>query len=296
MNGRTAATLHAQRQRLTGTRDLATVRHGGSRGLRSALVLTDLICCFVGWIGVEGLLETTTTMTSGTARPIVVVVTPVITVLVIAYNKLYQARQCAIRARETAALFRSCMYGGVALWIIASRYRDLDLRIESLIAGQTASFALVLLGRAGYRALLLRARKFGKIRRKVVLVGTGDEAKELEDLFNRDLGLGYLAVGVVGDRAEAKQQGFLAPYYGTLLEAAKAARELGASGAVIAATSSSMSQRNEVIRLLLEAEVHVQISGGLIGLPSNRVSANPISPSWAAFHLEPERERFRRAS
>ena len=285
--------VQTQPYRLTKTSDVATVRHGGSRGLRNALVLMDLLGCFVAWVGVEALL-TDTTSRLGSSKLLVALVTPVITVVVIASNKLYQARQCTVRGKETSGLFRSCTYGGVLLWGVASRYRDLDLRIGSLIAGQSGAFVMVLAGRVCYRAVLLRARRFGKFQRTVVLVGTGDEAKELEDLISRDLGLGYTAVGVVGDLEEAAQKGFRSPYRGTVLEAAEVARELGASGAIIAATSSSMSQRNEVIRRLLDAGMHIQISGGLIGLPSNRVSANPINSSWAAFHLEPIRERFRR--
>ena len=54
---------------------------------------------------------------------------------------------------------------------------------------------------------------------------------------------------------------------------------------IVGASSLSFRELNHVVRTLLDADIHVQVSGGLLGFDSSRLRANPIGRE-AAFYLE----------
>jgi FlaA1/EpsC-like NDP-sugar epimerase len=275
--------------------------NGGSKGLRNVLVLTDFAASLSAWVLLAWLLGSKEYQRDLWSGYFALLVVPASTSVVIATNKLYKARQCVVRSSETAGLFRSTTFGGISAWLLTSKFPSLDWKIGHLFAGQLLSFLLLVAGRAAYRAGLHSARSKGRFLRPIVLVGAGDEGKALEELFRRQPGLGYSVIGIVGDKREANRNAFSCPYLGPIESAGRAAKQSGASGVVIASTAVSMTERNELIRSLLGNEIHVQISGGLLGMASNRLRPNPIGKSWAAFSLDPNgeepwHERFRRAS
>ena len=258
----------------------------GSRRLRWLLVFGDLLALCLAWPLATLLTESDQpgeffSRTRAGFLPFQVAITWAL----IASNKLYRSRVCSVRSVETAALIRACVLAGVASYLIAPRVEAEDLHLGTLVVGQFFAFMFVLLGRTTYRSMLRRARRDGRFVRPVVLVGTGDEAYELLRLMADEPELGYSVVGLIGDRPSTDGRTFSVPYLGPTSEAVAIMRSHNVYGAIVGASSLSFHELNETVRSLLEADIHVQVSGGLLGFDASRLRANPIGRE-AAFYLE----------
>lgn len=252
-----------------------------SQRLRALLLVADVIATAAAF-GLTGALLDRRFDAGGLAS--FAALGTAVTISFIALSKLYLARVCSLRALETAALLRASLLSGVVLALIQDRF-GLAETAWTLLCAQVVAFVTVLIGRALYRSSLRRARRNGRFMRRVVLVGTGDEAFELSRLLHDEPELGYEVVAVVGDRAEALRRGFRVSVAGSVDDAVAVVRRTGAGGAIIGASSVSFRELNRVVRDLLQAGVHVQISGGLAGIAAGRFRTNPIGRE-AAFYLE----------
>ena len=258
----------------------------GSWWLRWMLLAHDATACAAAWvaacmIGVDRNAPSIWSRSRVGFLPVVVGAN----VLLIASNRLYRSRECSIRAVETAALLRACISGGLLMWLVAGRYGARSLHATRLAGGQVLAVGAIAIGRALYRAVLRRARRHGRFTRPVVIVGTGDEAYELQHLLIQEPELGYSVVGVVGRAHEFEQRRFAAPLLGGVTDSVAVVRRTGATGVIVGASSLSFRELNDVVRSLLEAGVHVQLSGGLLGFDSSRLRASPIGRE-SFFYLE----------
>ncbi len=259
---------------------------GGSRRLRWALVASDVLATAVPWCIVSLLNgnETSSSLLSMSRIGYLPVIVALTTAMLVT-GKLYRARMCSIRAVETAGIIRACGYAGVAGWFVADRLGADELRIGSVLLAQSLAFVFIVLGRMAYRAILRGARRDGRFTRTVALIGSGDEAYELQKLLADEPELGYRVVGVIGRAHEAAERPFTVPYLGVTADAVGILERHHVSGVVIGASSLSFRELNDVVRNLLDAGIHVQVSGGLLGVDSSRLRANPIGRE-AAFYLE----------
>jgi exopolysaccharide biosynthesis polyprenyl glycosylphosphotransferase len=258
----------------------------GSRRLRSALVVGDLLALCAAW-PLACLIVSPARGESFSSRshlfflPIFVAIQWVL----IATNKLYRSRVCSVRAVETAALLRALALACVGAYLVAPRLRAYNVRPTALVVATVFAFAFVFVGRTAYRASLRRARRLGHFTRPVVLIGTGDEAYELLQLMTDEPELGYNVLGVVGRAHEMAERSFSVPYLGPTSDAVRIVREANATGAIVGASSLSFRELNNTVRSLLDAGIHVQVSGGLLGFDASRLRSNPIGRE-AAFYLE----------
>ena len=207
-----------------------------------------------------------------------------VTIGSIAANKLYRARVCSVRALETATLLRANV---IALVVLAALRNKLlpELRVRHLMWAQLMAFVGVLIARSLYRKVLQRARRVGRFMRAVVVVGTGDEGFEMLRLLQDEPELGYDVRGVVGDRANYDRLHFTVPYLGDTDSVVEAVQRAGATGAILGVSALDFRELNRVVRALLTARIHVQVSGGLVGIAAGRLRSNPIGRE-AAFYLE----------
>ena len=259
---------------------------GGSRRLRWALIASDVLSIATAWalvaaVDTNGAQSGLFSMSRLGYTPIIVS----LTVAMLVTGKLYRARMCSVRAVETAGILRACAYSGIAGWFVAERLGADALHIRTVLASQAIAFFLIVVGRMGYRAMLRRARRVGRFTRTVVLIGTGDEAYELQKMLADEPELGYRVVGVIGRANEVLERPFTVPYLGSTTDAVSILEHHRVTGVVIGASSLSFQELNKVVRNLLDAGVHVQVSGGLLGVDSSRLRANPIGRE-AAFYLE----------
>ncbi len=258
----------------------------GSRRLRAALVAGDVLGVTLAWC------LTTLTGSSASGRSWFsmqrfgfVPVMLALTLALLVTGKLYRARMCSVRAVETAGIVRAGATSGIGGWLIADRLGASNLSLGRVLWTQALAVLFIFLGRMTYRALLRRARRDGRFTRSVLLIGTGDEGYELHKMLADEPELGYRVVGIVGRAHEVEDRHFNVPYLGAAGDAPAIAREHGVSGVIIGASSLSFRELNHVVRSLLDADIHVQVSGGLLGVDSSRLRANPIGRE-AAFYLE----------
>ena len=256
----------------------------GNRWLRRLLVFSDSVGITFAW------LLTSITMLSRDPwlsrsklgfLPVVLAVT----LATIAGAKLYKARVCSVRAVETATLIRASALASTGCWLIAGRVGADAVQVSSALVSGALTFAFVMAFRTLYRAALESARSEGRFTRAVLLVGTGDEAYELERMIADEPELGYRVVGVVGRAAEAAERKFVAPCIGSIADVVDLARAVGVNGVIIGSSSLGFRELNHTVRELLDAGIHVQVSGGLLGINASRLRSNPIGRE-AAFYLE----------
>lgn len=258
----------------------------GSRRLRAALVAGDVLGVTIAWA-----ITTSTTTSAAEGRLLsmqrfgFVPVMLGLTMALLVSGRLYRARMCSVRAVETAGIVRAGAMSAVGGWLIAERLGATNLSLARVLWAQALSVLFIFVGRMAYRALLRRARRDGRFTRAVLLVGTGDEGYELHKMLADEPELGYRVVGIVGRAHEVADHHFSVPYLGAAADAATIARDKGVSGVIIGASSLSFRELNHVVRSLLDADIHVQVSGGLLGVDSSRLRANPIGRE-AAFYLE----------
>ena len=209
----------------------------------------------------------------------------VVSLITIAGAKLYKARVCSVRAVETATMIRAGAIASTASWLIAGRFGVDAIRISAVAVSGALSFLFVMAFRTLYRSALESARSQGRFTRPVLLVGSGDEAYELEQMMTDEPELGYRVVGVVGRAHEAAERHFVAPYLGPVSDVVNIARAHSVTGVIIGSSSLGFRELNQTVRVLLDAGIHVQVSGGLLGFNASRLRSNPIGRE-AAFYLE----------
>ena len=256
----------------------------GSQRLRAFGVAADAtalcIAAFVAFATQLGSVRNVAASTRVTSVALFVVVT----IGSIAANKLYRARVCSVRALEIATLLRANV---IALVVMAALRNKLmpEQRVRHLMWAQLMAFVGVLIARSLYRKVLERARRAGRFMRAVVVVGTGDEGFEMLRLLQDEPELGYDVRGVVGDRGSYDRLNFTVPYLGNTDVVVEAVKHSGATGAILGVSALDFRELNRVVRALLTARIHVQVSGGLVGIAAGRLRSNPIGRE-AAFYLE----------
>ncbi len=255
----------------------------GSRRLRRALVASDVIALSTSWIVACFFGLNFTGPKNHEAMFGLLLVG--ITLGLFFTSRLYRSRMCSVRAVETAAILRACALGGVLAWMMAGRLNLTSVRVRAIVVGQLLAVGLVFTGRAIYRFALQRHRSTGRFARPVVLIGGGEEVYELNKMLTSEPELGYAVIGSIGTAGEMSAWAKDLAYLGPLTSTVALMRQHGASGAIVAGSGLSIREMNRVVREIMDAGMHVQLFGGLLGIDPSRLQVNPIGGE-AAFYLE----------
>jgi exopolysaccharide biosynthesis polyprenyl glycosylphosphotransferase len=259
-------------------------RPTGSAALRRVLIALDVAAISLAWaivflpgsIGEDGFLS------PATALP------PAITVVglwLMSSARLYRARVSSIRTVEATRLARISVILGLTAFAMGVAI-DRQPRLREMAAGAFLTFALLVIGRGGYRSWLRAKRVEGRFSRPVVIVGINDETIEVIHLFEAHPELGFSFCGVVGERSEAIAHGLDEHWLGSLDEAVPAMLEHKATGAVLVATAVPNPALNVLCRDLLRYGGHVHLTSGLRGIDHNRLHLQPLAYE-PFFYLEP---------
>jgi exopolysaccharide biosynthesis polyprenyl glycosylphosphotransferase len=258
-------------------------RSFGSRRLRHALVASDVIALSASWI-IACLLGLNF---PGAADQQVMfgVLLIAVTLGLFFTSRLYRSRMCSVRALETASVLRACLLGGLLAWTVAGRLSLTTVRVRAVIVAQLLAVVLVFIGRAIYRSALQRHRSNGQFARPVVLIGGGEEVYELNKMLTSEPELGYAVIGSIGTAGEMSAWATGLAYLGPLTSTVEIMQRHGASGAIVSGSGLSSREMNRVVREIMNAGMHVQLFGGLLGIDPSRLQVNPIGGE-AAFYLE----------
>lgn len=182
--------------------------------------------------------------------------------------RLYRARVITRRADEIRRIVDAGVRTTAAMAVLAYLA---DLRLDRLWLGLSlaATVALLVADRELVRRRFQARRAAGQMARRVLLIGDNAESATFAAMFADDPRLGYAIVGQV-DPAQATDPQELTTRVLT------AARQLDANGVIVAATAIDMRSSNRLIRDLVEAGIHVELSSTLADIASDRLTVRPL--------------------
>lgn len=183
---------------------------------------------------------------------------------------LFLARVSAIRVVELTRVMRGVFILG-ALVLLFDRVVQLDVRIKEVVTASVLTAVTVVGWRSAYRWWLATARARGRYCRRVLIIGTGGEAKRLVDLIETHHELGIDVVGLVGDPAPALKLGLGRLWLGAADDAEALIRDSGVSGVVVLPHEVTSERLNVLIRRVQRDGVHVFVATGFSGIDSRRV-------------------------
>jgi exopolysaccharide biosynthesis polyprenyl glycosylphosphotransferase len=197
--------------------------------------------------------------------------------IALARQSLYKSRRITRGVDETVRIVRAVLtaVGGTAVLSVIAK---VDLSRAWLMFVLVFAVVLLTAERFALRLWFRRARREGRMMRKVLIIGTNAEARAVFDHLRADPTLGYDAVGFIHDH-----DGDEALTSDLVLDAV---RRVGAQGVIIAATSIDINTSNHLIRSLTEAGVHVELSSTLCDIAHDRLTVRPLG-RFPMVYIEP---------
>ncbi len=245
------------------------------RRLRRLLIASDVGAIIAGIVAATVIQQLLEPLPDGVLRDEALfgaIMVP-IWVLMMGANHLFLARAVSQFAEEMRHLlmagFMSISFLLAVLFI--SKYGQLSrLWVGLLLVCVTASLAMSrLIARRVFRGL----RRTGRLRRPVIIVGTGGDAISLLHATQRRPDLGYEVLGFTGDKTgERGEVGVL----GSVDDTLDVVRQTGASGVILSVASLDPSVVNRLTRTLTDAGCHVTLSSSLHDIDISRTRSQNI--------------------
>jgi exopolysaccharide biosynthesis polyprenyl glycosylphosphotransferase len=193
--------------------------------------------------------------------------------LFFATHDLYTYRGVADRVDEWRRIVRGVTAGAMGTAVLGFALK-LEISRGWVLVSAMVALVTVSVDRSVLRAHYRRLRMQGRATRRVVVVGESDEALELVRMIQARPDLGQEVVGVVEDPTPENVLGVVAL--------------VGASGVLIARSGVTHEVLNRLVRALVAAGVHVEISTGLRDIAHTRLRAR-ASGRFPVTYVEPIR-------
>jgi exopolysaccharide biosynthesis polyprenyl glycosylphosphotransferase len=252
--------------------------------LRRVLITGDAVSAGAAWVVAAALPHsllaenaTTDSVSKWTLIAGLLALATLVSLLVLATERLHLSRVATMRTVEIARLARaSLMIGAIAL--IAGRLLGEGKPIRFPIVVAVLTFFFLNFWRMSFSAWLRKARSGGRFTRPIVLIGANDDALSLNRLIRSHPELGYRVVGIVGDTFRPGQYDFgVSPILGSLSSLERVLETMDINGAFIAGGAFSEDAMNKTVRLLLVNGVHIQLSTGIKGIDHRRMRSQAIA-------------------
>lgn len=198
-------------------------------------------------------------------------------VVFLARHRLYHARFVTRRADEIGRVVRSGLFSGAGLGLAAFA---LDWQIDKgwWLGVTGASILALTIHREIRRRRFASLRRTGQMSRAVILVGKNAEARQFEETFENEPALGYRVVDTI-DPNEGDSTNITTRVLAS-------ARSNGAHGAIVAASAIDSVQGNRLVRDLIEAGIHVELTSTLADIASDRLTVRPLG-RFPVVYIEP---------
>ena len=245
------------------------------RRLRRLLIASDVVAIIVGFVVatvVQQLLKPVSSDILHDEMLFSMIVVP-IWVLMMGANNLFLARAVSQFAEEFRHLLMAgLMATGFLVGVLFIAQYDMLSRlwIGLLFVCVTASLVA---SRLIARRIFNNLRRNGRIRRPVIIVGTGCEAVSLLHATQRRPDLGYEVLGFTGD--QSGQRGGSA-VLGSIDDTLDIVRQTGAIGAILSVASLDPGVVNQLTRTLTDAGCHVTLSSSLHDIDISRTRSQSI--------------------
>ncbi len=193
-------------------------------------------------------------------------------------DKLYSARFISRRADEIRRLTNAYTKSAVSV-VLVLYFFNLELNRSAALISIAAGYFLIWLEREAVRRWFASKRRSGNIQRRVVLVGGNEEGESIADMLSSHKYLGYNVVTTI-DPTQVIDPNALTTI--VLSEA----RSNDASSVVVAASGIDMRFSNRLVRDLVEAGLHVELSSTLADISPDRLTVRTLG-KFPIVYIEP---------
>lgn len=192
--------------------------------------------------------------------------------------RLYMARFITRRTDEMRRVLRAV--GMTVSWVAIGAFA-LKLDIGRAWLGWSALFMAVglIAERDLVRRRYERLRAAGKRRRRVLMIGDNDESRQLTRMFEEEPELGYDVALTIDPLLISDPNELTTRVLG-------ASRSHDAPGVVVAASGISTASSNRLIRDLVDAGIHVELSSTLVDIDPGRLTVRPLG-RFPVVYVEP---------
>jgi exopolysaccharide biosynthesis polyprenyl glycosylphosphotransferase len=201
--------------------------------------------------------------------------------------RLYTARFITRRADEVRRIVDACILTAATVAVGAFAF-ELSVGRWWVLGSSVLSAGALTLEREVVRRRYQRLRASGEIRRDVLMIGDNPESRQLEAMFDEDRSLGYHVVGRIDPQSSGEPQELVTKVLAT-------ARRTAASGVIVAATGIETRASNRLIRDLMDAGLHVELSSTLNDIAPSRLTVRPLG-RFPVVYVEPRHRHGWRAA
>ena len=244
------------------------------RRLRRLLIASDVVAIVVGYVVATAIQQLVKPVPDATLRDEALFAAFIVPIWVVMMgaNNLFLARAVSRFGEELRRLLAAGLMASgflVAVLFIA-QYDELSrLWVGLLFVCVTSSLVA---SRLFARRIFNNLRRDGRIRRPVIIVGTGSEAVSLLHATRRRPDLGYEVLGVTGDDIGGAGSAVL----GSIDDTPDVVRRTGAIGAILSVASLHPDVINRLTRTLTDAGCHVTLSSSLHDIDITRTRSQSI--------------------
>lgn len=200
---------------------------------------------------------------------------------------LYEARFTELQGEELRRILAAGTLAGTTMvvggWAVA-----VTVERSWLLLAMAAASGAVMLERQAARAAFRAARKHGLLLRDVAIIGRNGEAAALRRVLDEDPTAGYRVVEVIdpgpGGDPSATAENLVA-----------ATITSGATTTLVAASAMDTELSTRLLRRLVEAGIHVEVTSTLRDVAARRLRVRPIGP-FPVMYVEPVRRGGWRAT
>ncbi len=198
---------------------------------------------------------------------------------------LHLARISTVRAIELSRTAKAVGITALAM-IVVDRVAHLGVRVREVLPAAFISLVLLCVWRSIYRSSLAGARIRGRHVRRMLVIGSGDDAARLVDICATHPEAGFAIAGVVGDRADAARHGLADFWLAPLDDAERAIADHEVSGVFVSPGLLAPDRMKELLAFVRRRDLHVHLMTGVSGLDSRRIRLLPLSHE-PLLYLEP---------
>lgn len=236
----------------------------------------DVAVVTFGWFAVLVLSNITETFKRSDGDSLLIVaIASLVTLAIMKRRGLYAGRPALPRTEEISAVFVASLGGASAVAVVAA-FLDWHIGAWEILIGWFVVFSTRTLVRGLLRALAAEIPGISHEER-VVIVGTGDEARQIADLIADHPESRLTLAGVVGNLAVAERSGLTEHWIGPVGRLVELMRQRGATGAIVTATGFRGDQFRAITRELFTAGYDVHLTTGVSRMGQGRFDVRSLA-------------------
>lgn len=239
-------------------------------------LLADTAVVTLGWTAVLIFSNITETFKRSDGLSLVLIATgTVVTLAIMERRGLYAGRPALPRTEEISAVFVASLGGASAITVLAAM-GHWHIGAWEILVGFIVVFSARTLARGLLRALAAEIPDLSPAE-KVVIVGTGEEARELANLIVDHPESRLVLAGVVGNLAVAERSGLIDYWIGPAGRLIELMHQHEITGAIVTATGFRGEQFRVITRELFDAGYDVHLTTGVSRLGQGRFDVRSLS-------------------